>query len=378
MSRKPVARQLPALGDLIPEFSPFEETANKRHLLEVALRRVILQSRTMKGMPFYAMRDVARFFKVSLKSVAVVFKKLEQDGLLTIIRGSQTIIEGKQKHSRHNVKGVIGIPVYLPSFVIGNNPRSFYVRFEEHLRRYGYVANFIFIRSNEAFDSHMADRLLEHNLDILFWLSPSRAPAQVLLTLQDSGVRLVIVGDGQVGLPEQQYRLDLDCGMKEAATGWKKDGIKKVFLITQDPPKYLHAIRRARNAFTGANIAPQLLACSSLQHFFDTIASLPKGPTDGFVFLDHDQYESLCNYDWKTMERLFQSHRCLFAQGPVYHPAFKGQTLKIDTIEHPFDMIAEQVSADIARDKIPSTDQPVQFYARWQPDVNLGDFVREL
>ena len=39
---------------------------------------------------------------------------------------------------------VVGLPVYSPGFVFGTYLRSFYIRLEEELRRFNFVADFIF------------------------------------------------------------------------------------------------------------------------------------------------------------------------------------------------------------------------------------------
>lgn len=377
MSRKPIVRQLPDLETLFPDFSHFENQDNKRYHLEVALRRAILSLRREETLPFYAMREISDFFGISLKTVAVVFRKLQQDGLLTVVRGSHTLIEGKEKRSRHNVKGVVGIPIPLASFIIGNDPRAFYIRLEAHLRRQGYIADFIFYRADEASHNSLTDRLLEHDLDLLFWLCPTKAMVDVMLTLQDSGVRVVSVYNRSRGSIVHQYRLDLDCGTKEAAAGWRAAGVKEIYVVSPSQSRDPRQIHEPIPAFQAESIVIHPIACQRSE-FFDQIKKSSRTPNSGFVFVEHEQYEDLCNYDWRAMENFFQNHRCLLTQGPVYHPAFQGRKIYIDTIHHPLDVMAERVSSDIATGMIPSAEEPLFFKTHWHQQLNLGEIIREL
>jgi len=377
MSRKPIVRQLPDLDSLFEGFHGFREEENKRSLLEERLRHAIHALRREESRPFYAMREVADFFGVSLKTVAMVFRRLQQDGLLTIMRGSQTRIEGKQKRSRHNIKGVVGIPVPLASFIIGNHPRGFYIQLEEHFRQRGYVADFIFYRADEASHSSLTERLLRHGLDILFWLCPTRTMSDVMLTVQDSGVRVVSVSNRSRHSMPHQYRLDLDCGTREAAAGWKAAGIREILVVSPARSRDTRQMHEPVPAFEAVSIRAHPFHCEPGEFFERAAALVPRADT-GFVFVEHEQYEILCNHDWRSMEAFFRQHRCLLTQGPVYHSAFTGRRVEIDTIDYPMEIMAERIPADIAQEKVPAQENPHFFRTRWLPAMNLGEVLREL
>jgi hypothetical protein len=88
----------------------------------------------------------------------------------------------------------------------------------------------------------------------------------------------------------------------------------------------------------------------------------------GIVFLEHFHHEMLCNYDWRKMLQVMHSHRCLFAQGLVYHPAFEALTIHVDGVVINFDQI-------LCRDIISSTynqQEPVVFHNGWKSGLNLA------
>ena len=377
MSRKAIVRNLPELSSLFPNFRGFKSEENKRHGLEEALREVVPNLRGKERIPFYQMRKFADFFEVSLKSVAVVYERLSKDGRLTIVRGSQTILEAKRMKSKSRLRGVVGVPVALPSFIYGNNPRAFFIRLEDELRRHHYVMDFIFYMSPDAGSSELVDRLLEHQMDIVFWMAPSTAVSETMLRLRDAGVHLVVVGDGPGMYPIQQYVLGLDYGLFKVAEGWKADGISKVVLIGPECSLAPHFRRKCRAAFHGAgmDVVDQQLGAEA---FFAGAGLHAADKSTGMVFLEHFHYEALCNYDWKAMQAIFQKRRSLLTQGLVYHPAFTGKSIFVDSMDLGLSQIACKISNDIMNQSYLSISAPHLFKATWQPKCNLGLVSREL
>src|SRR5690348_11957266 len=119
MARKPVTRSLPSLRTLCPRNSGFAPTDNRVEKIVVDLKQAITKVRQSRPVTFYSMRDVAAHFGVALKTVGEAYRRVESDGLLTRIRGSKTVIRGRRTRSLHPVRGVVGLPVYLPGFMIG-------------------------------------------------------------------------------------------------------------------------------------------------------------------------------------------------------------------------------------------------------------------
>ena len=348
MSRKVFPRNLPGLEHLFPNFSGFENTANKRHQLELALREAVLNLRGKERKNFYSMREISNFFNISLKSVSVVFERLSKEGHFTIIRGSHTVMEGIRTVPKSGLRGVVGIPVALPSFIFGPNPRSFFIKLENELRRRGYVVDFIFYSVLEADDEELLDRLCDHEMDIAFWMSPVRAAGDLMLRLRDLGVKLVTVGDTAGMFPVQQYILDLAGGFSNVADIWRSQGIKEVLLIGPEKslaPQFRQISRRAFQ-FAGFTVHDKKVNSKA---FFEALPSYRTLKQTGLIFLEYFHYEELCNEDWKAMASLFTDRRTLLAQGMVYHSAFADRSIFVDLLSFDFDEMARKIACDISQ-----------------------------
>jgi len=375
MGRKAVIRQLPNLADILPDRDAWLKAANKSHAVESGLRQIVAAVRGRKQVVFYSMREVAEYFNASLRAVSAAYEKLNQEGLLTIVRGSQTLLEGRRQAPKTPLRGVVGIPVALPSFLFGNNPRQFFIRFEEELRRLSYVVDFIFYATGSDDTHHLVDRLLSHDLDIALWMAPPHAMKEAILRLNDAGIHQMVVGDGPTMFPLQSYTLNLDLGFQEAATGWHTQGIRSVHLIGPERSLAPHFLRKVKNAFSRQGFTITEAFCAPTD-FFARIGGIPR--ETGLIFLEHFHYEILCNHDWKAMRDLFLCRRTLLAQGLVYHHAFEGSRIPTETLDLSFSDIAVRLAQDISTRSFRTPGKNTAFPARWVPDGNLGAVKRNI
>src|SRR2546423_12349482 len=87
MPRKKISRALPPL----PSNTDLDDALHKTERLTEILRRVALKNQRTQPRAFYSVRDVAGSFHVTLSTASNAYRHLEQEGLLTRVRGSKTL-----------------------------------------------------------------------------------------------------------------------------------------------------------------------------------------------------------------------------------------------------------------------------------------------
>ena len=222
---------------MFPKFDGFPPGQSQKQFLLDALRTVAKKHRKDKTQAFYSMRELALFFKTPLRTIALVYEVLEKEGLLSRIRGSQTLLTGKKNTLRFPVRGVVGIPIWLDMLVLSSFTRIVNMQLEEGLRQRGYVADLIFHYTKEdETQPEFAARLLQHQLDCVIWQNPSSRSYQNLLSLRDSGIRLLLIQtiDARLDLPAVTYVQDWNPAYHQFARHWKRLGINSV-LMPFDP-----------------------------------------------------------------------------------------------------------------------------------------------
>ena len=323
MSRPKISRALPPLESAFPDFLGLpKEQSHKQFLLE-AIRPVAKKLRGDKPRVFYSMRDLACFFKAPLRTIALVYESLEKEGLLSRIRGSQTLLNGRKHGLRFPVRGVIGIPIWLDMLVLSPFTREVNRKLEEELRQRGYVADLIFhyTKQEEALPE-FAERLLQHQLDFVVWQNPGPGSYQNLLALRDSGIRVLVVQttEARTDLPAVIYVQDWAPAHYELAHEWKKLRIRKV-VIPYDPDniafKWEPELFKATMENQGLEAELFQGDVSALLEICET--SVAKGKT-GLAFIDTSTANRICNEHPLLLQELARKVTLGFCRGPLWAP----------------------------------------------------------
>lgn len=378
MARKQVERSLPPVNVAFKSFRGFPAKASRQLLLLNELRGVAKKLRTKGSRPFYAMRAVALYFKVPLRTVAIAYEHLELEGILNRIRGSKTLLAGKNPSPSKPVRAVIGIPVWLHAIVVSPYSRALHWELEERLRHYGYVADIIFFRGDEVSRPDFAERLLNHNLDYLIWHTPHPLANQVLLSLKDHGVRQILVqpADNPSSLPMATYFQDWQHGYKLMAAEWKKLGIQTIIV---PEPSYLPS-KKALKSFSmilTANRLQVLMVRSSAGDIHHAAMNLPR-KSYVVAFLDQLGAETICNEEPVIIEEILAHGRLAFCRGPIRAPYFLHREAAADLVRFSPGEIASRLADDIRNNNLPTETSSHTFRPVYENQVSFRTNVEIL
>lgn len=373
MARKPIQRDLPSSDLLTKDFRGFDEKQSKQAALTAQLRKIARRLQRTQPRAFYSMREVMGQFQIPLRTVALAYEALEHEGLLNRRRSSQTLLVGKKISPRKMVRAVVGIPVWLHAIVVAPYSRILHIELVDRLRQQGFVADLIFFRGDEAWSPDFAQRLIEHNLDYVLWHTPHPHSIDVLRTLQDHGVRQVLIQptDSQMRIPLPTYLQDWQGAYQSMAEAWNAAGIRHAILVE---PVHLPS-RRAKTV-----IASILEAQSIAVYFFDGSAenllsealAYPAGEC-AVAFIDQEGAAAICNEEPVLIEKLINACRVCFCRGPVRLPYFNHREARADIVRFSATDIATRVAQDLSETLASSQQVLHTFEAVFCPQVSFKD-----
>ncbi|MET0263243.1 MAG: hypothetical protein ABW223_10125 [Rariglobus sp.] len=371
MARKPILRDLPASDLLVNDFAGFDEKLSKQFALTEHLRKVARRLQKTKARPFYSMREIVDQFKVPLRTVALAYETLEHEGILNRRRSSQTVLVGKTLSPRKVVRAVVGIPVWLHAMVVAPYSRILHIELEDRLRQHGFVADLIFFRGEEVASPDFAQRLIEHNLDYVLWHTPHPHAIDVLRTLQDHGVRQVLIQpiDSQLRIALPSYLQDWHVAYRTMAAAWHDAGIRHAII---PDPVYLPS-KRAKTV-----IANTLIAAGIEVHFELSNAAALLAAASAYrpgecavAFIDQEGADAICNEEPVIIEQLIKTCRVGFCRGPIRIPYFHHRDARIDIVRFSATDIATRIATDLS-ETLPSAQQTLHtFEARYLPQVSF-------
>jgi DNA-binding Lrp family transcriptional regulator len=196
------------------------------------LRRVALTHRKAEAKSFYPLRDAAKQLGVPISAITRSYKQLTKEGLLSLIRGYRTVLQGRRMGRKLMIKSFIGLPVSYSCFMLLQDYRHFYLelRREAHSRRF--VSNLIFYQDDSEGLEQLTKTLDEFGVDSVIWFLPRVSVRDTVLALQDRGISVVGVADG--GSPGMACRYEI---RREKALGaifrrWRSvSGIRSIIIV---------------------------------------------------------------------------------------------------------------------------------------------------
>jgi hypothetical protein len=228
MARKKIARRLKPL----PKGGRIQTREHKTERLAEILRRVAIRNQREEPRPFYPVRDVARHFQVSKSAVATVYQQLEGEGLLTTLRGSGTVLQGRRSVRRLNVLGFIGIPASVPAFIGLQDYRIFFIRMRRELRARGFAVAMVLFDPADLQSGRLENRIIKYNFDSVLWYRPDASSREIISRLKDAGVRVIAISDHALSPFHLRYEIRRETAINQLLHYWRtKANITSVDII---------------------------------------------------------------------------------------------------------------------------------------------------
>jgi hypothetical protein len=347
MARKPIVREIPPASVLLQDFPGFDEKCCKRSALTKQLKKLAFKLQQVDSIPFYSMREVANQFQAPLRMVAQAYEELEKEGILNRMRSSKTMLIGKRISPRKHVRAVVGVPLWLHAIVVSPYSRAFHVELEDRLRQNGFVADIIFFNSHEVGHPDFAGRLIEHQLDYIIWHTPHPNANDTLLTMNDHGIRQVLIQptESQLLLDLPTFLQDWGAAYHEMGAAWYAHGIRKVLV---PEPVYLPS-QRAENQFSNIMESQGLrveFVQPSVGKIYEQLKNIDQGRA-GVAFLDQQGAELLCTEEPVILEKILKHSRVALCRGPFRVPYFNHRDAKVDLVSFSAKTIAAKVASEL-------------------------------
>ncbi|MBE7461947.1 MAG: hypothetical protein HS116_00520 [Planctomycetes bacterium] len=362
MARRRVSRDLPPLAQAFADFTGFPPEANRQALLEEHLRAAVGRLRRTRPRTFYALRDVAAFFRVPLRSVARAYERLRGEGRLVTIRSSSTEIPSRHSQARSTVRGIVGIPIWLPGFLLYSEWRTFFTTLEEELRHQSFVANFIFYSQGQEIRRSFLRGILRRSLDFLIWFCPAEADRNTVGMISDAGLRVVVI-DALASPFPALYRLDRTAALTQGLREWREAGLSLALVpcpssahIPRQPDE-LETLLRAQGF--GVRYAPG--GRVKPETYLETLAVRPD---EGLVFERDYWYVQLCRRQPERLANVMRSARCMIFRSEMPQ-ALKGVGSPTQLISYDHRDMAVAIVRDLSQEKLPAPDAPGRFNAEW-------------
>src|SRR5256714_6135885 len=218
MARKEVTRALAPL----PSRRALDKAHHKTEALIHILRDVAVKNQHEQPRALHSVRDVAAHFRVPISTVSRAYRHLEQEGLVTRVRGSKTLLQGLHFDRRLSVRAFVGLPASLSAFLTIQAYRMFFIKIRRELRLRGFATAMVFAEPEEARTDALSERLKAYEIDTVLWLQPPKEAQKTALRLADLGIRLIAIAHEEGPVLPCRYEGQRERGIRALLTDGKK------------------------------------------------------------------------------------------------------------------------------------------------------------
>lgn len=142
--------------------------------------------------------------------MAAVYRRLINEGILSTVRASRTILRGRDSSRNLQVRGLIGMPLSEPRLHMSRNYRECSVRMREELHARGFAILPFYFQELEVKPHLVIERANKEKVDTVIWFLADGADRNTRLQLRDLAIRFVGINIG--GLPNPFCRYEVRWG----------------------------------------------------------------------------------------------------------------------------------------------------------------------
>ena len=375
MPRKKISRTLPPL----PNNAGLDDALHKTERLTEILRKVALKNQRTQPRAFYSVRDVAGSFHVTLSTASNAYRHLEQEGLLTRVRGSKTLLQGRRYDRRLEVRAFVGLPASLsvgqPIDVSGlpNSLDSLTITDDGKSVLAGFPEN-----TSDSPSGELSELLKTYEVDTVIWFQPPREAAKSEPWLSDLGIRLIGIAHEEFPAISCRYQVRRDQGIANLLRQWKEHyGIGQVTLAQPKDGKLSSLDEILHDVLDDLAIKWSVVIFDG-KRSEDFVRALQSTTTGGIIFSSSQLASQLCFRTPHTVADLMQARRVALLNGPVSMPFARVPKVNVDIVVVDWQRVAEKVVYDLITQEAFQNGRTQIFDAEAKLQVPLSEFAHSI
>jgi hypothetical protein len=345
---------------------------HKTGRLRQILRSLAAKNQREQPRIFYSLREVARRFRVPVSAVSRVYHDMEEEGLLSRVRASKTILNGL-RYNRRRVRAFIGLPIFLPAFVTIPECRAFVHSLQRELWLRGFATSLAFYRAEES-DETLSEQFRTDEVDAVVWLFPGRRAHETLLRLADKGIRVAIISQvGTPTMPSSRYYIWKERAIGTLLREWKGNALRKITVL--DCKDYrspvTEEILRIYLETLGFEPTIRTLKSESTHSFLHALGPLK---THGIIIPSAGLASMFSYQSPDGLADLLQVQRVAFIDGPIDMPFANVPDTPADLVAVDWKAVAESIVNDLVTLEAFDRNRSTTFEAQARLRVPLSSF----
>jgi DNA-binding LacI/PurR family transcriptional regulator len=373
MARKKVSRALAPL----PSRRALDKAHHKTETLTAILRDVAVKNQQEQPRAFHSVRAVSAHFKVPVSTVSRAYRTLEQEGLLSRVRGSKTVLQGLNFDRQLKVRAFVGFPASVSRFVTLQDYRTFFIRIRRELRLRGFAAATAFFEPEEANTETLSKRFKAYEVDTVIWFQPGKEAATTALYLEDMGIRLLgVANDTQTYIP-CRYEVRRESAIRALLTNWKAQKLDRITVV-ESKEQRAAVLQETLHGILDELEIPWSVVTYQNQRSEAFVRDLQRKKTGGIIFSSSALASKFCFRAPDAVAELLGTQRVALINGPVSMPFARVPDVQVDLVTVDWQLVAQQIVDDLVDQAAFQNPGPTIFEAEAKLRAPLTEFAQSI
>jgi hypothetical protein len=337
------------------------------------VRRLAKQQQRDTPCAFLSLRNAAERFGVSVSEMATVYRLLAEEGMLTAIRGSRTMLRPEGAGRSLRVAGFIGIPVSTFRFLTLREYREAFLNIRHELFARGFASRCIFFEGLEIDADALIEAFSKAGVDSLLWLLPQFG-RDTALKLRDRGIHFIGVSFASAPPVFCRYEVQRRRAISTIFDKWRSEApirTATIFRVRGETKEDSQRIRRVQALAESQGIECKLEVLPD--RHLPAFVKARCGEDGSGVVLPAPAASTLAWREPETVVQMLSACRVALIDGPVdlAVPQSVPESAAADVVTVDWRPIAGRIALDAATGKALLESDPIVFQARPQIRVPL-------
>lgn len=285
------------------------------------VRKLALEQQGSGPEHFLSLREAAAKFDVSLSSMAGVYRRLREEGILVSLRASKTIVQGRDAIRTLRVRSLIGMPVSIPLLQTLRSYSDCVLYLRQELHRRGFAVLPFYFEDRTVQPEAVVQWAREEKTNAVMWVQPSRLRTETALRLRDCGIQFAGVNIGGVVQRLCRYEVRRQQAIQIILDEWTSSQGLQTAILVRAGPETPREIRRAERLCELAALARLQFEIVKVEggRITRTLSALSHRERYG-ILLAGSAGAILGSRASDTIAKIVAAHRIALIDGPIDLP----------------------------------------------------------
>lgn len=299
---------------------------------------------------FYDVGAISKAFGVSKSLVSEVYRRLSNEGLLSVARGSQTWLLPQAGFGRLvTARATVGLVVSMLCYRVNPPYRWCILSLYHALRRRNYFPDTLCVEEGRETAEYFAERVRDWDAAICYGEPPEAR--EIGLALKDRGVRMITIGEEVAGAARLDYAVMRSRAVEECLEGWKRADLSVVLARSAGLERSPLQNDRVADLVAAASVEQSVFRGRTSVEVTAWLETLATGPAHAVAFVQAGMIPFLCERAPDALWSLEETRRVLVPYGTPHVDFTEMPPAPFDVVRVDWPVAAAQIADDFVAER---------------------------